>query len=1325
MTDRGIRQGDRGNIGRRCALESLERRCMLSLTPAWVDLQAISSTEVQLEWTDVDGEVGYYIYTYQDGASVYLGSVGPDVTRYTAGGLTPEQTHHFLVQAFDEIDRGSSPWASVTMPAVAPRWVDLQALDPTQVQLEWTDVAGEDGYYIYTIHGDADGPSSFLASVGRDVTQFTVTGLEADQSHHFLVLSHNAEGTISSPWASVTTPAVAQLSLPPSWVSLEATGPTQVQLEWTDVADEDGYHIYSIHGDGDGPSSYLVSVDRDVTHLTVDDLAPDESHHFLIQAYNARDKLSSPWASVSTPAVVPELLLLAPSWVSLEATGPTQVQLEWTDVIDADGYHVYTIHGDPNGPSSFLTSVGRGETQLTVDDLAPDESHHFLIQSYQASLKVSSLWASVTTPAVVPVLVAPSWVSLEATGPTQAELEWTDVDGEDGYHLYTYRSGASTFLISFDPDVTQHTVSGLAPDQTHYFLLQSHRDGQTLNGPWANVTTPALVENDRPTVPQDFTLTAMSPTRVELQWSDSQGEDGYYVYQLIAGTSTLIGTLPADKTAFSVEELAPATAIFFSLAAFNTAGSATTLWEEISTPPAPSTLGLVDGLSASVISASQVRLDWDDTSGEDGYRVFRETGGAIELAAAVAADVTELVVSDLDTGTLHRFRVEAYAGVSTTTSAWIEVTTPPAAGLLTLDAISSSELLLSWPDVVGEDGYRVLQRVDGSDQLVATLGPDETGYSLGGLQANTSYTLKVEAFNTGGATASAPQSAVTLPQTLQLTAPNWLSAVPVSSSRIDLSWTDAGEETGYNILHDDGSDVTVLTSTAANITVVSLGGLAAGTNYTLRVEAFGGGSSVFSPWQTVTTPPAGPTEPGAFRPLALEPGAGSHTADPDGPISLTFTQPIDAAALPDDALVVHGSLTGRRIVSAQSLTVDGQTVTFTPLTGFLPGETVQVVATTALVSQQGDAPTAGSVWQFRVATSGGNGVMQSGEQSLGSLSSFDVALGDLNGDGRLDALVANFGYANELWLGDGNGGLVDSGQRLGDGASSDVELGDLDGDGDLDAFVANVGVNKVWLNDGQGVLTESPQSFANVVSFAVELGDLDGDGDLDAFVVQNSPAHPAVWLNNGDGTFTPTAQLLDNSRGTDVVLADFDRDGDLDALVTRSGAENLLWLNNGAGGFTASGTQLGDTNTFSVAVGDINGDGHLDVLLANGNDRPNEVWFGDGFGGLVDSGQRLGAASSFGVELGDLDGDGDLDAFVANFRQANRVWINDGSGVFSPAAKGLAAADSRAVALGDLDGDGDLDALVANSNLQANTLWFNAAAVDEVFDDVGQGGNDP
>jgi len=369
------------------------------------------------------------------------------------------------------------------------------------------------------------------------------------------------------------------------------------------------------------------------------------------------------------------------------------------------------------------------------------------------------------------------------------------------------------------------------------------------------------------------------------------------------------------------------------------------------------------------------------------------------------------------------------------------------------------------------------------------------------------------------------------------------------------------------------------------------------------------------------------------------------------------------------------------------------------------------------------------------------GTFISNGQGLGFYPSQDVALGDLDGDGDLDAWVANLCCApglqipNQIWLNDSLGNFFNSGQELGFVFSSGVDLGDLDGDGDLDAWVANPhgNPNRVWINQGglqgslQGLYAESMELFGGSNSWDVDLGDLDGDGDLDALIANNGPN--SLRFNQGNaqggiqGTFLGINQSLGNMMSTGVDIGDLDGDGDLDAFVSNAGhASNKVWINQGgdqggiAGSYLSNGQILGGSTSWDVDLGDLDDDGDLDAWVANSGGTSNKVWLNqsgiqNGVAATFEhSGQNLGNQDSTSVCLGDVDDDGDLDAWVAN-RGSNRVWINQGgdqggpAGTFEISGQALGDFESYDIKLGDLDGDGDLDAWVANSG--PNHIWIN------------------
>jgi hypothetical protein len=445
------------------------------------------------------------------------------------------------------------------------------------------------------------------------------------------------------------------------------------------------------------------------------------------------------------------------------------------------------------------------------------------------------------------------------------------------------------------------------------------------------------------------------------------------------------------------------------------------------------------------------------------------------------------------------------------------------------------------------------------------------------------------------------------------------------------------------------------------------------------------------------------------------PAGNVFTATVDTAVWAAYDQEIDPATVDYRSFAVHAMGTGWL---TETLAVRDGTIVLTPTGVFHPGEFVQVSATTETLSLGGEGPISPTVWQFWTAVDGGSATFYDSGQRLRDDDNRSLSMGDLDGDGDLDAFVGGYAAYGRVFLNDGTGVYTDTGQSVGSGLSLGVPLGDLDGDGDLDVFEACAGnqPNRVWWNDGAGYFTDSGQRLGNSGSFFAALGDLDGDGDLDAFVPNaNYPTGQPdkVYFNDGSGIFTDSDQELGEENSASVALGDLDGDGDLDAFIANAGdygGANQVWINDGTGVFTDSGQLLGEGESLIVALGDLDGDGDLDAFVTNLNQpvggEPDEVWFNDGDGGFSLA-QSLGAGMSGGGGLGDLDSDGDLDALVCQL-EGGVIWLNDGAGVFTDSGQLLNFCVMPG--LGDLDGDGDLDSFMANSNFAPwpNEVWFNA-----------------
>jgi hypothetical protein len=237
----------------------------------------------------------------------------------------------------------------------------------------------------------------------------------------------------------------------------------------------------------------------------------------------------------------------------------------------------------------------------------------------------------------------------------------------------------------------------------------------------------------------------------------------------------------------------------------------------------------------------------------------------------------------------------------------------------------------------------------------------------------------------------------------------------------------------------------------------------------------------------------------------------------------------------------------------------------------------------------------------------GNGTFQTHVDYQTALNPTSVAIGDFNGDGKLDLAVTCTGSsAVSILLGNGNGTFqaatdYPAGYLPPVPTGTTIALGDFNGDGKLDFAVVGGADVTVFLNNGSGgfastviPLIGGPYGFVAIAS-----ADFNGDGNLDLAVSGTGGvkdfAQLEILLGNGDGTFQTPMIPAPNLGGNSIAVGDFNGDGIPDVAL---GAPISVSLGNGDGTFRAPQSYPFPGNV--VAAGDLNGDGKLDLAAANG-----------------------------------------------------------------------------------------------------------------------------
>lgn len=342
----------------------------------------------------------------------------------------------------------------------------------------------------------------------------------------------------------------------------------------------------------------------------------------------------------------------------------------------------------------------------------------------------------------------------------------------------------------------------------------------------------------------------------------------------------------------------------------------------------------------------------------------------------------------------------------------------------------------------------------------------------------------------------------------------------------------------------------------------------------------------------------------------------------------------------------------------------------------------------------------------------------------------NVGIGDLDGDGKADLIVTNASNTISIYRNTSTIGTILFAPKINFttvGSNYSVAIGDLDGDGKLDFATVNDGPNSISVfrnasTIGNITLDARVDFAAGMGPHSIVMGDLDGDGKPDLATANSNSNSVSVYRNIssiGTISFDPKLDYTVGSLPKSIAIGDLNEDGLSDLFTANYNANTVSILKNisssGTISFAAKVDEITGAGPWSIALGDLDGDGKTDLTVTNYNNPSTvSVLRNSSIGGTVSFDSKVDfvtGSSPYSITISDLNGDGKPDLATANASSATAALFKNtcviGTISFAPKTDITAGTFAYSVSANDLDGDGKPDLVVANNLANTISLYRN------------------